>query len=404
MSLFDFLKKKKTIQSSSDTKQEIPNSQVSKYETSTPSFVKKEVVAKTPLVEISVEQNSPPPLSTLVKTATPSKQGLYPHEIMMLEYAPHFKTSNNTFQNFWYWQYSVTDPQAVLDSLFERNFTEVGDLRSALEKLKLPEIKEELKLLNQKVTGKKAELIDRLMAFGVLDELEKKYSERYYSLTPKGEKELKENQYVSYLHRNKHMSVWEMNQRIAQTHYPYRDILWSYFNEQAGIHFQNFDFGLYRNIRLNMYQFLMDESKPWTAFHMLCEVLSFDLSGLGNNEKSLFEWEKNDPKYFLMIYESRAEHFFPYENTTLIIPPAISAWFAEMQTTLGLDDKSYRDAILKELQETHPPRRIFTDEECADIIIAAIHSNTDTLSAIYSKAEKREKLKLKEIKSRIFQQ
>lgn len=401
MGLFDFLKKKKLVQSSSDIEQEIPISQVTQYGVPAPS-VKKEVVAKTPLVEISVEQDGPPPLSALLKTATPSKQGLYPHEIMMLEYAPHFKISNNTFQNFWYWQYSVTEPQAILDSLFERGFTEVGDLRSALEKLKLPEIKEELKLINQKVTGKKADLIDRLMEFGNLDDLDKKYSERYYALTPKGEQELKENQYVSYLHRNRYMSVWEMNQRIAQTHYPYRDILWGYFNEQAWVHFQNFDFGLYRNIRLNMYQFLMEENKPKTAFHMLCEVLSFDLSGLGNNEKSLFEWERNDPKYYLMIYKSRAEHFFPYENTTLIIPPAVSAWFAEMQTTFGLDDKSYRNAILKELQETHPPRRIFTDEECADIIIADIHSDTDTLSAIYSKAEKREKARLKGIMSRIF--
>ncbi len=401
MGLFDFLKKKKPVESSPENKQEAKIPKSPKCEAPAPSFVKKEVVAKTPLVEISVEQDGPPPLSALLKVATPSKQGLYPHEIMMLEYAPHFKTSNNTFQSFWYWQYSVTEPQAVLDSLFERGFTEVGDLRSALEKLKLPEIKEELKLLNQKVTGKKAELIDRLMEFGDLDTLNNKYQERYYALTPKGEQELKENQYVSYLHRNRHMSVWEMNQRIAQTHYPYRDILWGYFNEQAGVHFQNFDFGLYRNIRLNMYQFLMEENKPKTAFHMLCEVLSFDLSGLGNSEKSLFEWEKNDPKYYLMIYESRAEHFFPYENTTLIIPPAVSAWFAEMQTTLGLDDKGYRDAILKELQETHPPRRIFTDEECADIIIADIHDDADTLSAIYSKAEKREKARLKEIKSRV---
>ena len=402
MGLFDFLKKKKPVQSSSVIEQEVPSSQVTKYEVPVPSFVKKEVVAKTPLVEISVEQDGPPPLSALLKAATPSKQGLYPHEIMMLEYAPHFKTKNNTFQNFWYWQYSVTEPQTILDSLFERGFTEVGDLRSALEKLKLPEIKEELKHINQKVTGKKAELIDRLMAFGDLDTLDKKYSERYYALTPKGEQELKENQYVSYLHRHRYMSVWEMNQRIAQTHYSYRDILWGYFNEQAGIHFQNFDFGLYRNIRLNMYQFLMEESKPKTAFHMLCEVLSFDLSGLGNSEKSLFEWERNAPEYYLMIYESRAEHFFPYENTTLTIPPAVSAWFAEMQTTLCLDDKGYRDAILRELQETHPPRRIFTDEECADIIIADIHNDTDTLSAIYSKAEKREKARLKEIKSHIL--
>ena len=195
------------------------------------------------------------------------------------------------------------------------------------------------------------------------------------------------------------MSVWEMNQRIAQTHYPYRDILWGYFNEQSGVHFQNYDFGLYRNIRLNMYQFLMEENKPKTAFQLLCEVLSYDLSGLGNRERPLFEWERNDPKHYLMIFESRAEHFFPYENTTLIIPPAVSAWFAEMQTTLDLDDNEYRNAILNALREVHPPRRVFTDEECADIIIADIQNDAETLSAIYAKAEKREKARLKQIKA-----
>lgn len=143
MGLFDFLKKKKLTQSSSAKELNAPNSQGIQSKESAPPFVKKEVVAKAPLVEISVEQDGPLPLSTLLKTATPSKQGLYPHEIMMLEYAPHFKTTHNNFQNFWYWQYSVTEPQAILDSLFERGFTEVGDLRSALEKLKLPEIKEE---------------------------------------------------------------------------------------------------------------------------------------------------------------------------------------------------------------------------------------------------------------------
>lgn len=400
MGLFDFLKQKKSVQSSSKEQEDVSFLQKTADEELTPSTVKKDVNVATPHIEISIERNEPTPLSILVEKATPSKQGLYPHEIMMLEYAPNFKTSNNSFQGFWYWQYSVTDPQSVLNSLFEREFIKVGDLRSALEKLKLPEIKEELKQCNQKVTGKKSELIDRLVEFGDIAVLNQKYAERYYVLTSKGEEELKENQYVSYLHRNRYMTVWEMNQRIAQTHYPYRDILWGYFNEQSNVYFQNFDFGLYRNTRLNMYQFLMEENKPKTAFHMLCEVLSFDLSGLSNGEKSLFECERTNPKFYLEVYESRVEHFFPYKETSLIIPPAISNWFAEMQTTLNLNDKDYREAILNELQEVHLPRRIFSYEECADIIIADIHNDTDTLTVIYKKAEDREKERLEEIKLR----
>lgn len=66
MGLFDFLKKKKVTQSSSDTMHYAPNSQGIQYKESAPSFLKKEVVAKTPLVEISVEQDCPLPLSTLL--------------------------------------------------------------------------------------------------------------------------------------------------------------------------------------------------------------------------------------------------------------------------------------------------------------------------------------------------
>ena len=73
-----------------------------------------------------------------------------------------------------------------------------------------------------------------------------------------------------------------------------------------------------------------------------------------------------------------------------------------MQTTLDLDDNEYRNAILNALREVHPPRRVFTDEECADIIIADIRNDTETLSAIYTKAEKREKARLKQIKASLI--
>lgn len=165
MGLFDFLKKKN----------------VQTLEEDNQAVISKPITPIKPLqadegVEIEVE--GPAPLEELLKAAIPSKQDLYPHEIMMLEYATHFKTSNNSFQNFWYYQYSVTEPQAVMDSLYEREFIEVGDLRSSLDKLKLTEIKEELKQLDQKVTGKKNELIDRLMETADIESLNEKYSER----------------------------------------------------------------------------------------------------------------------------------------------------------------------------------------------------------------------------------
>lgn len=390
MGLFDFFNKNKLAQVFLGEKKDVSEKPV-QHDSKLLSF-KKEKRGEQAFVGNVVEQDGIIPLGVLLKKATLSKQGLYPHEILMLDYAPHFKRSKNSFQSFWYWQYSVTKPQAVLDSLFERGFIKVGNLRSALARLTIPEIKQELKQFNQKVTGNKSVLIDRLIEFGELTVLNKKYSERYYELTSKGEQELKDNQYVSYLHRNKYMTIWKMNEKIAKTHYPYRDILWGYFNERSLVHFKKSDFGLYTNVRLNMYRFLMEERKHSMAFQMLCEVISFDLSGLQNNDNILCDMKKSNTELYGLI----SEHFFPYEESILKIPPAVSSWFAEMQIILGLDDSDYREATLKELQKVRLPRRIFTNEESVDILMSEIHNDKDTLRSIYKKAEQRENARQKD--------
>ena len=382
MGLFDLFKKKNIVQNPSTQNQNMTLDLNS-------SAIKKEEVIKSSSIENSSE-DQPPLLSDLIKSAIPSKQGLYPHEIMMLEYAPHFKTSNNTFQNFWYYQYSVTEPQSILDSLYNRGFVEVGDLKSAIEKLKLSEIKEELKLINQKVTGKKDELVSRLIENGNIDFLNQKYAERYFVLTPKGEQELKENQYVSYLHRNRYMTAWEMNQRIAQTHYPYRDILWGYFNEQSGKHIQNYDFGFYRNVRLNMHDFLCEENKYKAALKLLIEVISYDLSGLGNNYR--FVLDSGMPKDIRC--ESRLSNFFTKEDD-VTLPPAIINYFEKLKNNLEFSDNEFISCVYKEFSEIETFDRVFSADECANIILSEIGLEKKKVESSYKVAEKRIRAKMK---------
>lgn len=340
-------------------------------------------------------KDDPPPLENLLKDAVPSQQGLYPHEILMLHYAPRYKTSGNNFQSFWYWDYSVADPQSILNSLAEKGFLSVGGIELTLEDLKLPQIKEELKSIGQKVTGKKADLIDRLIQNGDLDKLSQKYPDRHYILTAKGEQELKENKYVPYLHNHGYMSIWEMNRKLADSKLSFRDILWGDFNRRSVIHFQNYDFGLYRNIRLSMYHFLMEENRTETAFRMLCEVLLYDLNALDSTSRSFFDCETKDPKsFFQEYYPIILERFFPYRENDLNIPPAVLNWLAKMQSSLNLSDEEYRKALLDEFQEISLIRRIFTNEECADIVIARIHQDHDALKKIYKNAESRERAKI----------
>ncbi|MBE6783803.1 MAG: hypothetical protein E7536_07300 [Ruminococcaceae bacterium] len=384
MGLFDFLKKNSAVQTSLKSRQNETKIQTCTKEVQKLSCSQKEVIIPRAQIKNTVEIEGPPLLSDLIKTATPSRQGLYPHEIMMLEYAPCFKKSNNTFQQFWYYQYSVTEPQSLLESLYNRGFIEVGDLQSALDKLKISEIKDELKLLNLKVTGKKEELINRLFENGDVDYLNKKYKERYFVLTPKGEQELKENKYISYLHRNRYMSVWEMNEKIAQTHYPYRDILWGYFNEQSDKHFQNCDFGLYRNIRLNMHDFLCEEEKYKPAFHLLAEVISYDLSGLGNGYKFILDnkIEKD------ICLESRLVNFFT-SGDEVTLPPGIIKCFESLKAKFDLSDDEFISYVYKEFSEIHIYDRVFNADECANIILSEIGLEKCKIKDSYKVAEQR---------------
>ena len=90
----------------------------------------------------------------LMERAIPSARGLYPPEILMLDYAPHYKSNENSFQQFWGW-YAVEDPLQLLHSLEERGFLENAGLETTLNKLTIPEIKELLRSYNLPPDGRK---------------------------------------------------------------------------------------------------------------------------------------------------------------------------------------------------------------------------------------------------------
>ena len=335
-------------------------------------------------------------LKRVLKMATPSKNGLFPHELMMLNYANSYNTNSNSFQSFWEYQYYVEDPKELLNSLEERGFIKIGDIKNTLENKKLSIIKEDLKKYGLKVSGKKAELIDLLLGNGNLKELEAKYSERYYQLTKLGEEELKDNEYILYIHRHSNygINVWDMNLLMNQEpKMSYRDKLWGFFNKQSEEHINKFNFGLYRNTRLEMYKFLVEENKYKAALKFLFEVIYYDLSGLDNNE------DVGDMKSISKSrLERKLENNFPYESSFLTIPPGIISFLEESQKELNLTSKDmqryFLESVLKYKIESH----FFTNDECGDIMLAEMENDKNKLEEIYKIAEKRLRKKLSQLK------
>lgn len=368
----------------------------------TPTEKPAKAAQKDSLIKITFSKEAPDdspspdivPLSVLIKKSVPTKRGLYPHEILMLDYAHTFSTdlSHQHYQGFWYYEYSVEHPDEVLKSLEERDFIRPGNLRSAIQQLTVPVIKKELKAIGQKVSGKKADLIERLLNNASAEELEKKFPIRFYELTESGQKELAENQYVSYLHRHKYMSIWEMNYRLNHEnpqHFGYRDLIWQFFNEESLWHLNEGNMGLYRNNRLDMYSFLFEEKKYEQAFNLLCEVIAYDLSGMDNNEFS-----DVGEKFRLQLL---LKYDFPYEKSGLKLPPAIKRWLSNLQGRLELSDETLREKLLQQFESISLYRRIFTNLECVDIVMAELNDDTDTLNTIYHKAENRLRTHLKSL-------
>lgn len=206
----------------------------------------------------------------------------------------------------------------------------------------------------------------------------------FYELTESGQQELAENQYVPYLHRHKYMSVWEMNDRLNHKnprHFGYRDLIWQFFNEESLKHLHEGDMGLYRNTRLNMYEFLFEEKRYDQAFNLLCEVIAYDLSGMDNNE-----FDDIGKKFRLQL---ALEYDFPYDHSSVKLPPAIKQWLANLQGRLEFSDGELRQKLLYQFESISLYRRIFTNQECVEIVMAELAEDLDTLDNIYSTAEKR---------------
>lgn len=167
--------------------------------------------------------------NTLINNSTPSKNGLFPHEILLISYicsqrANYLKEGATTFPKFWFYKYGVDDVQAVLQSLVARGFLQAED--------------------------------------GV------------YKPTKKGIEEEQYNGYVYYVHRfNDEIDPWEFN-KIMQTvpsrikNYSWKDKYWYWLNQNS--------VATRRNNLLSMARFRAYENNFIQAVEILDQVIELD--------------------------------------------------------------------------------------------------------------------------------
>jgi len=319
------------------------------------------------------------PVKKRIKRMKPNESGLYPHEILLLSYAPTYYIEKNSFPKFWWYRYGVKNVDKGLKSLKKRGFLKVGSIDATIQNETAEDLKEILRAHHLETSGKKAELVQRLVDEMPRDKLDELFRDRTYELTDKGQAVLSAEEHIPYIHRHsiEDLDIWTLNEKVkANPGYSYRDIVWEYMNKKSLKYYKHSDFGMYRNCRLSMAEFLEEEGKDDSAFIYLAEVVLIDLSGVSNG--------------FSMDYmETYADSFFPYSTSEVKVAPVIIDKIRTYQLDKDLSDDELKSKLIDLMNRLQLPFSLFTVEEAAEIVVMEIHGDREGLERIYRKVKER---------------
>lgn len=136
------------------------------------------------------------------KMAIPSRRGLYPAEILLLEYCSKgtYPGPKNGYPGFWWFEYGIRDVGAALKTLEERGYIDLASAKDSVKGFTVQQLKDLLVAKGCSTTGKKADLVERVAETVPEDELLAAGIKPKYVLTEIGQLELNENAYVPYMH------------------------------------------------------------------------------------------------------------------------------------------------------------------------------------------------------------
>jgi len=299
---------------------------------------------------------------------------LTPTEILMLNYADTYTDGDNRFQGFWSFRYNVSDPQDLLYNLQKRGYIAIGDAAYQLQRLSATDIKKLLSDHGLKTSGKKADLIARLISSADISAI-KSSLPRYYAITDKGASitSTPVSDCVLYLHRNQSLDDYGLNI------YSVNDLL----DEK----------GDYRKAIINH---LLRQPKPphYIIAEIYTEIADYenafvffitDLCVFLDGQQHQF----HDPATAPVLARSIVRFIYPYETSLLRIPIGRIRALRGVVTTLQYDNVQLQKRIVQVVGQTATSQFFFTDNNYAQIIYSELQEDAETLTAVYSSAEHR---------------
>ena len=320
------------------------------------------------------------PIEKRLEVISPSCDGFYPYEILILNSAEKYSNTDTEGKPIWWYRYGIRDVQAVFHALIDKKALKEGTIFDAIRLEKVPRIKEELTFYGLKLSGKKDDLIERLVENAPEDELSAKFPKRPYVITEYGKGLLKKYEWIPYIDSRyiKGLDIWNLTEMMQTPPYRnFRDEIWAYLNGLLMRYMEEGNFREYSECKCTMARFVEEEGKYDLAFSSLCESIVCDLCPVTKISK------------ISCTYKS-AGHFFPYETSILKVSSYSVTQIYKYAEKLGYNDE---DTLIQKLIEglscRPAPYIIFTPEEMTCIVMFEHLRDVEHLTEIYKIAESR---------------
>jgi len=211
---------------------------------------------------------------------------LSPYEILFLDYINDKSIKDPNIAGDWTHEYNL-DYQAVIEKLFNLGYLQEADYKYNMTKCKLSELKDYLKVKGLKVTGKKEELITRIINESPEEESIAYFNNSLFQCTDKAIEILTNNQHIMYSHRHRSdigISVMDTDKFKKENpllnHYQlFLEMLTKRLHEYE----QSKSWGFYRNDILGISIVYGDMKDYAKELELLLEVCYRDLSSLSNS-------------------------------------------------------------------------------------------------------------------------
>lgn len=186
------------------------------------------------------------------------------------------------YPRYFYYDYNIEDCNELHKNLIQNGFLKKSSLKEYLNSKTISELKQILNENNLKKTGKKSEIINRILLEVNPNKI--KIEKTFYSLTEKGAKIIEENNYIIKLAKmNISLEEFEIAKKEKEDLYSFEDVVYSILEKKGLEFFHNKDYGLYRNTLLDIAILFKKDNNLKKELEYLLKVTYCDLSGNSND-------------------------------------------------------------------------------------------------------------------------